>query len=134
MNIMNTLYYFNWAGNAFEIVVLQHIIQVKMKLGIAGVYAEVSSFQNKNTQIDLVIDRKDRVINLIEAKFSINPYEITKNYDATLRTKLSEFIKHSKTRKAIWLTMVTTFGLKNNAYVGNVQMVLSMEDLFVAGV
>jgi len=134
MNIINTPDYYSWAGNAFEVVVLQHISQVKLKLGIAGVYVEISSFQNKNAQIDLVIDRKDRIINLIEAKFSINPYEITKKYDATLRTKLSEFIKHSNTKKAVWLTMVTIFGLKNNAYAGNVQRVLTMEDLFVESV
>ena len=130
INNINTPEYYGWAGSAFEIVVLQHIDQVKIKLGIAGVYAEVSSFQNRNAQIDLVIDRKDRVINLVEAKFSINPYEITKSYDATLRTKLDEFIKHTKTRKAVWLTMVTTFGLKNNAYSGNVQHTLTMDDLF----
>ena len=132
INIINSPNYYSWAGNAFEIVVLLHIAQVKLKLGISGVYTEVSSFQNKNAQIDLVIDRKDRVINLIEAKFSIDPYEITKSYDAKLRTKLSEFIKYSKTRKAVWMTMVTTFGLKNNAYSGNVQMVLNLDDLFAA--
>ena len=132
INIINTPHYYTWAGNAFEIVVYQHIPQIKMQLGIFGVYAEVSTFQNKNAQIDLIIDRKDRIINLVEVKFSLQSFEITKKYDDVLRTKLSEFIEHTNTRKAVWMTMVTTYGLKNNLYSGNIQRVLTMDDLFVA--
>ena len=130
INSINTPGYYSWAGNAFEIVMLQHIEQIKMKLGITGVYTEFSAFQNENAQIDLIIDRKDGVINLVEAKFSIDDFEITKSYDQVLRRKISEFMKYSKTKKSIWLTIATTYGLKNNMYAGNVQQVITLEDLF----
>lgn len=131
INSINTPSFYSWAGNAFEIVMLLHINQIKQKLGISGVHTEISSFQNKNAQIDLVIDRKDGVINLIEAKFSIDAFEINKSYDKVLRRKMSEFMNDSKTKKSIWMTMVTTYGLKNNQYAGNIQQVLSLDDFFL---
>ena len=56
--------------------------QIKNKLGISGVLSEIYSWDKKGTseeegaQIDLLIDRRDRVINLCEIKFSTTPYEI----------------------------------------------------------
>lgn len=119
-----------WQGNAFEILCLLHTEQIKKALGISGVNTNVSSWSNNKAQIDLIIDRQDRVINLVEIKFSIDTYEITKKYDQILRTKISEFLAYSNTKKAVWLVMVTTFGLKNNTYAGSVQQTLTMDDLF----
>ncbi len=42
-------------------------------------------------------------------KFATNEYEITKNYDNQLRQKKSVFAAKTKTRKAIHITMVTTY-------------------------
>jgi len=131
LNLINTPQYYSWAGNAFEIVVLQHVRQLKNKLGISGVQTSISAFQNKNTQIDLIIDRQDRIINLVEIKFSINDFEINKSYDKNLRAKVSEFINYSDTKKAVWLTLVSTYGLKNNKYSGQVQSTIEMDALFV---
>lgn len=119
-----------WQGNAFEMICLLHADQIKEALGISGVHTEVSAWWGKNAQIDLIIDREDRVINLVEIKFSISPYEINKRYDNVLKTKVSEFQKYAKTNKALWLTMMTTYGLKDNAYAGNVQNTLTLKDLF----
>jgi len=127
---INTPTYYNWAGYAFEIVALQHVEQLKNKLGITGVQTSISSFQNQHTQIDLIIDRQDRVINLVEIKFSIDAFEINKTYDEILRTKISEFIAHTNTKKAVWLTLVSTYGLKNNKYAGQVQSTIELDDLF----
>lgn len=121
-----------WQGNAFEILCLLHIDQIKKAIGISGVNTNISSWWGKGAQVDLVIDRQDRVINLVEIKFSIDKYEITKKYDEVLRNKISSFISYSKTKKSVWMALVTTFGLKNNAYAGNVQQVLTMNDLFEA--
>jgi hypothetical protein len=125
-----------WRGYAFEQVCLWHIPQIKHKLGISGVTASYSSWRNIDpetksaTQIDLIIDRNDRVINLCEMKYSKDEYLITKEYNDTLRKKYATFSDKTKTRKTIHITMITTFGVKRNMYRGNIQSEVKMEDLF----
>ncbi len=124
-----------WSGYAFEAICRYHLPQIKKELGIKGVYTEVSSWQSSKAkdgaQIDLVMDRRDRVINLFEIKFSQNIYTIKKAYAQNLRNKMTTFRTETKTTKALFLTFITTFGLKNNQYsIGLVQNELTMDALF----
>lgn len=124
-----------WAGYAFEQVCKDHLRQIKHHLGISSVLSECSSWYGKNeedshAQIDLVIDRRDRVINLCEIKFSQNPFVIDKDYDMQLRNKIATFQSATKTRKALHLTMITTYGVKQNMYSSIVQSQATMDDLF----
>ncbi len=124
-----------WAGYTFEQVCLAHIPQIKKALGINGILTKTASWKSKesvnNAQIDLVIDRRDQVINLCEIKFSINPYTITKSYSENLRNKIGVFRTETKTRKAVFLTFITTYGLmKNKHSVGLVQNEITMDSLF----
>jgi hypothetical protein len=124
-----------WSGYAFEQVCLMHTPQIKQALGISGIFSQSSSWRSKDTengaQIDLLIDRRDRVINLFEIKFSSEPYTITKAYSEKLRQKIGIFKSETNTRKAVWLAMMTTFGLKKNEYSGSlVQNDLNMDCLF----
>jgi hypothetical protein len=126
-----------WAGYTFEQVCLAHVPQIKKALGIGGILTTTSSWQSSETgkgaQIDLVIDRRDRSINLCEAKYSINPYKITKAYDKVLRNKVGAFQAETKTRKTLYLTMITTFGLAENEYAHSVvRNQLTMDALFKA--
>lgn len=132
INQINTPAINSWQGNAFEIVCLLHVNAIKSALGISGVQTSTSTWWGDEAQIDLVIDRKDQVINLVEIKFSIDEYVINKDYDSKLRNKLSAFRNATKTRKALWTTILTTYGVKKNKYSGNVQRVVVMEDLFVS--
>ncbi len=126
-----------WAGLTFEQVCWDHTQNIKQHLGIAGVYSETSTWSKQSdsetngAQIDLVIDRKDRVINLFEIKYTINPFEITKEYDLKLRNKVGAFTQSTKTKKTVFLSMITTYGLINNAYSRSIiQNELTMHDLF----
>lgn len=124
-----------WAGYAFEQVCKDHLPQIKHRLGISSVLNECSSWYGKNeedghAQIDLVIDRRDRVINICEIKFSQNPFIIDKDYDKQLRNKMATFQYATKTRKALHLTMITTYGVKQNMYSNIVQSQASMDNLF----
>jgi hypothetical protein len=123
-----------WAGFAYEQVCLSHVTQIKKALGISGILSQSFSWKSQeeenNAQIDLVIDRRDHVVNLCEIKYSLNEYAITKEYIAKLRNKIGSFRNETKTKKAIHLTMITTYGLKKNKYVGNVQNELTMDMLF----
>ena len=124
-----------WSGYAFEQVCLMHLDQIKQALGISGILTRSSAWigetEGKKAQIDLVIDRRDQVINLCEMKFSINPFVIDKRYAEELRTKIGVFKTATKTQKAIFLTLITTFGLHQNSHSsGLVQNDLTMNVLF----
>jgi AAA+ ATPase superfamily predicted ATPase len=123
-----------WSGYAFEQVCLAHLPQIKEKLGISGVlthaYAWISSNKEKGAQIDLIIDRNDKVINLCEMKFANEEFIIDKKFDDNLRSKRAAFKEETKTRKAVHVTMITTFGIKHNQYAGNIQSEITANDLF----
>ena len=124
-----------WSGYAFEQVCLMHTPQIKQALGISGVFSQSSSWRSKESengaQIDLLIDRRDRVINLFEIKFSSETYTITKAYSEQLRQKMGVFKAETNTSKAVWLVLLTTFGLKKNEHSGSlVQHDLTMNCLF----
>ena len=64
-------------------------------------------------------------------KFSINEFVIDKKYAESLRNKIGSFKTETKTRKAVFLTMITTYGIKQNEYSsGLVQNNLDMNSLF----
>ena len=116
-----------WAGLAFERLCLQHIDGIKHALGISGVLTNVHSWRNANAQIDLLIDRRDGIINICEMKYWAGPYAMTAADDAALMNKRAEFKEATKTRKAVHLTMVTSFGVKPNAYSGRVQSFATLD-------
>ena len=125
-----------WSGLAFERLCMAHTQQIKVALGISGVLSNVYSWRKEadetsdGAQIDLLIDRNDQVINLCEMKYSLSEYAIDAEYEQKLRNKKSAFIDATNTRKAVHLTMVTTFGIKTNVHSGIVQNEVKLDDLF----
>ncbi len=124
-----------WSGYAFEQVCRAHLPQIKQALGISGIQSSASTWQGTDgesqAQIDLVIDRRDHAINLCEMKFSINTFVIDKVYAEELRRKVGVFKTATDTRKSVFLTFITTFGLAKNDYAGSlVQKSLTMDVLF----
>jgi len=129
-NSLNTPQHNTWAGYAFEILALQHVAEIKQALGISGIQSAASAWKGETAQIDLIINRKDGIINLCEIKFSGKEFMIDKNYEANLRNKLFTFKEKVKTRKAVHLLMLTTYGLTKNKYSGIVQKEIILDDLF----
>jgi hypothetical protein len=81
--------------------------------------------------VDLLFDRNDKCINLIEIKFSIKEFVIDKKYAEELKQKRWTFLENTKTKKSVFVTMLTTFGVKENEYyVGKVQNQINMDALF----
>lgn len=133
----------SWQGFSFELLCLLHLTQIKKKLGISGIATATSSWRyiphkkkeenekiEKGTQIDMLIDRGDRIINLCEMKFSINPYRITDSYEQTLRDRMNIFQEKTQTTKSLVYTFVTTFGIANGMGRSIVNSEVTMEDLF----
>ena len=127
-----------WAGFAFERVCLWHVDQIKMALGISGILTDVTSFAVRadsekgieGSQIDLVIERRDRVIDLCEIKYSSEEYVIDKKCDADLRRKRSDFKRATGTHSSVATVMITPFGLFDNSYTANVSASITSDDLF----
>ena len=125
-----------WQGFSFETICALHLDQIKKKLGISGIATSTSTWrslgnnENRGTQIDLVIERSDRIINLCEIKFSTEPYTITKDYEEKLRNRMALFKAETKTRKSVATTMVTTYGIVRGIHSGIVQNEIVMNDLF----
>ena len=116
---------------------MDHICQIKKKLEIGGVLSEQSIWfqrgdeNDKGAQIDLLIDRRDRVINVCEMKFCNETFTIDKDYDAELRHKIEAFRSTTETKSNLMLTMITSYGVKKNKYSGFVQREILMDDLFL---
>jgi AAA+ ATPase superfamily predicted ATPase len=133
----NTSAYTIWGGLAFETVCLKHVLQIRRTLGIEGVLTHASTWRHKpgkaeqGAQIDLLLDRQDRCINICEMKFSNATFVIDKKYAPDLDNKIKIFRKETKTKSNLFLTMITTYGTtKNEYYHGRVQAEVVMEDLF----
>ena len=109
-----------WFASAFELLCFYHIDYIKRALGISGVATEISSWRYNGTeggaQIDLVIDRRDDVINLCEIKFSRFQYAITSQYAEYLEERKELFRAVTKTRKSLRITMITLNGIKPGKY------------------
>lgn len=136
VNMIDNPGYRAWSGYAYEQVCMYHIQQIKFALGISGVYTEVSSWRSNqpdgSCQVDLVMDRRDHIINLCEIKYSVDIYTISKKYSAELRNKIGTFQDETNTRKGVQLVMITTYGVKKNSYAYDcVSREVILDDLFM---
>ena len=139
--------YAAWSGYAFETVCLHHIEQIVTALGISGIFYSPCSWNyrpsgaivsddhvdpdlKRGGQIDLLIDRNDKTINVCEMKYSSNEYEITKAYANYVDERLRTFRKVTKTKKSFLIVYVTPFGLYNNMYARKVNQQITADDLF----
>lgn len=127
-----------WCGVAFERVCMEHISQIKTALGIKGVLSEVHAWScsgnelegYNGAQIDLLIVRKDQVINICEMKYSKDEYTFSGKDDESMRNKIRAFKIVTKTKYSIHPTLVTTYGLTGGMYSGRIQSVITADDLF----
>ncbi len=137
-NQINTPRVSAWSGLAFEHVCLNHVDRIKEKLGISGVYTDVNSWYGKpdpergieGAQIDLLIVRKDQVINLCEMKYSDSDFTVDEKTDRAIRKKVRSFISATGTKYAVFPTLVTTYGLADGSYADIFQSVVTIDDLF----
>ncbi len=124
-----------WSGFSFETICIKHIDQIKEGLKIAGIQSSQGSWKGMNmeyaAQIDLLIDRADNVINLCEIKFHQSEFTIDKAYADEIKRKTETFKDGTKTRKSLFVTFITTYGLIANEYSRQlVQNELMMDHLF----
>ena len=105
--------YSAWAGLTLEVVCMKHINEMLRALGISGMKvlpstwrcvpstAESETRKSSGAQIDIVLDRADRVINLCEIKYRRDPLKITTNLEKKLLEKQSIFLEQTRTNRTV---------------------------------
>jgi len=128
----------SWAGYAFESICYKHIDQIRKALGIdpgatvgTWKYSPKTTENQDGTQIDLLFDRIDGTITLCEIKCSDHKFAIDKSYAKELLSKMEIFRKQTRTKKQLFLSMITTQGLKETMYSEEIiDGQVSLDDLF----
>lgn len=124
-----------WAGLAFEQLCLNHHRQIEQALGIAVISTKVYSWTapqsaEEKAQIDLIIKRADKVINVCEMKFYDGDYVMKKKDHDDIERRVRSFRTANGIRQAIHPVLVTTYGLASNQYSNIFQNVVTLKDLF----
>ncbi len=137
-NQLNTPLLNSWRGLSFERVCLLHSDSIKKALGISGVHTSSYPWHaQKNedkgvfgSQIDMVIERKDDIIDLLEVKCYDAPYCLNTKRVEALYKKKNDFAALSKTKSALHLGLLALNGVVENEYSNEIQFALSADDLF----
>ena len=125
-----------WRGYAFENVCFHHVRQIKAALGISGVSTEETLWSKRGgedqagTQIDMIIQRKDNVVNLCEIKFCNDEFAVDKDYHFTLVRRKNLVLEKIPKKYAVHNTLITTYGLKRNEYYSDFTNTITMDALF----
>ena len=123
-----------WYGNAFERLCMAHIPQIKKALKIDGIGTEFYSWRSKSkdtkAQIDLIIERADKMINVCEIKYSEGLYHLDKEESERIRERWVTFVEQTGTQCGIFPTLITTNGTTQNSYASEMAFKLTLEDLY----
>lgn len=137
--IINTQVWQSWAGYAFEGICQKHADKIANKLGILSIgclignwrYITTPKSKDFGTQIDLLFDRQDDAITVCEIKYSSKLFSLDKTEAKKLAHKIDVFQKQTKTKKQLFLAMITTLGLKRNIWSEDlVNEDIDLQDLF----
>jgi hypothetical protein len=121
--------YATWTGFSFENLCLKNIKNILQSLGIGGLSCHLSTWRNKEAQIDFLIERSDRIIHLCEVKYSKQPIKITSKLIKQMNVKKIAFQNSTNTKKQIFLTLITNhLPINRSDYQGQIEKFVSIED------
>jgi hypothetical protein len=127
-----------WRGLSFERLCFWHIPQIKRALGISGMLSHVCAWRAKcdaksaeDAQIDMLIDRSDRIINVCEMKYTAQKFTMTEAESRKLRRRIERFKAATGTRKGIMPTLISSAGLKRNPHSAMISQEITLDDLFL---
>ena len=83
------------------------------------------------TQIDLLIERSDNVLNCCEIKFYGSDFAVDKACYKTILRRQELLLKEVSPKVSIQSVLITTFGLAPNEYAGCFSNVITLKQLFL---
>ena len=86
--------------------------------------------KKRGAQIDMLIQRKDNVVNLCEAKFYASEVTVDKAMHLDLMNKVERLRPLVSKKASIINVLITTYGLKSNEYSYDYPVVVTLDDLF----
>ena len=135
LSYYDTPSYNAWRGHAFEIVCLCHLAQVRHALSLSSMrvreFPWASRSASAGAEVDLVIERPDKLTYLCEAKYTNEPFVISASYAQDLQRKAEVFKAETSTRSSVQIVMIAAAGLKASLHSGMVSRVVDGGDLFV---
>lgn len=125
----------NWYGLCFERICITHIKQIKRALHLDAMATQTYSWRSKKSkdkgaQIDIIIDRADKMINVCEVKYCQGPYSLDKAEYEKLLNRMQTFAHETETKNGLYLTMITTEGLAEGKYANNIVSQIVLDDIF----
>ncbi len=121
--LMKSPAWYSWSGLAFETICYKHISQISTALqlnptAIPHTWRFISSkgSNEDGVQIDLLFDRNDDAITIIEIKHTQDPLYIDKQIAKNLQMKMDVFKSKTKTKKQLFLAIVSANGIKKSMY------------------
>ena len=126
----------SWKGFAFENVCFQHIEQIKSALSISGISSSLSAWSPKGddgkdgTQIDMLINRADNIVNLCEIKYYGDTFSVDKKLYMAMIHRINMLEQALPAKKSVRSTLITTYGIKRNEYSNIFTNVITLDDLY----
>ena len=138
LNVMNSPSVKTWKEQAFVNVCFSHIQQIRTALGISGSPTYESLWPIRDiegqleTQTDLIISRRDNIINMCEIKFCCDVFGADKDYQLILEQRTKRLYEIIPKNTAVRKTLITTFGLNSSIFYYDFINVVTLDDLFHA--
>lgn len=124
----------SWMGYAFERVCMYHIEEIKRALRIDRIGTEYFSWRSKVSvpaaQIDLIIERADRIHTICEIKYSENSYLLKKEEEQKIRNRVGAYKSEAQPKGAVQTILITTYGLTEGKHASLFTTTLTMDHLF----
>lgn len=125
-----------WLGLSFERLCMAHVPQIKQALHIESIATRFYSWRSQQNepkaQIDMILERADGIINIVEMKYSDAEYMLDSSETRNIRNRVETFRKETGVKEALWPTLLTTYGLRNGIHSSTFVATLTMDDLFMS--
>ena len=131
MHLQATPRYNTWVGLSFERLCFAHIYEIQRALGVTGVATKTYSYTTPTAQMDMVIERADRVTTLCEMKYTQKPYQMSKSEADKLRNRAEELAMLQPTQRQIQIVLISNRNAKKNInYNSLVVNNITLKDIF----
>ncbi len=131
MHLQTSPKYTNWLGLSFERLCFAHVYQIQQVLGISGIATKTYAYHGSDTQMDMVIERADGIVNLCEMKYTGSAYNLTKSEADKIQNRIDQLVNLIRP-KGINVVLITSKSAQHNDYYNQlINNNITISDLFV---